>query len=51
MDKGIVELMGPLGIRRVLGGVSRRMMGMDSGYIIHYGLYIMVGTIVIVGSM
>lgn len=51
VDKGVVELIGPLGLRRVLGGVSRRMMELDSGYILHYGLYIIVGAVVIVGSI
>ena len=51
MDKGIVELIGPLGIRRLLKGVSRRMVELDSGYILHYGLYIIVGTIIIIISM
>ena len=51
VDKGVVELIGPLGLRRMLGGLSRRMMELDSGYIIHYGLYIIVGTIMVVGSM
>ena len=50
VDKGIVEIIGPLGIRRILGGVSRRMMELDSGYILHYGLYIIVGTLVIIIS-
>ena len=50
VDKGIVELIGPLGIKRILVGVSRRMMGLDSGYILHYGLYIIVGVIIIMAS-
>ena len=48
VDKGIVELIGPLGLRRVLGGVSRRMMELDSGYILHYGLYIVIGALIII---
>ena len=48
IDKGIVELIGPLGLRRVLGGISRRMMELDSGYILHYGLYIVIGALIII---
>lgn len=44
-------MVGPLGIRRLLKGLSRRMMELDSGYILHYGLYIIVGTLIIVLSM
>ena len=50
VDKGVVELIGPLGLRRVLGGISRRMMELDSGYILHYGLYIIVGAMLVVSS-
>ena len=50
VDKGIVELIGPLGLRRVLGGISRRMMELDSGYILHYGLYIVIGALLLIGS-
>ena len=51
VDKGVLELIGPLGLRRILGGLSRRMMELDSGYILHYGWYIIVGTIIILVSM
>ena len=51
IDKGILEIMGPLGLKRVFLRISRRMMELDSGYIPHYGLYIIVGTVVIIISM
>ena len=51
VDKGVLEVMGPLGLRRVFGRVSRRMMELDSGYIPHYGLYIIIGTMIIIMSM
>lgn len=51
VDKGIVEMIGPLGLRRLMKGISRRMMELDSGYILHYGLYIIVGTVMIVVIM
>ena len=51
VDKGVLEILGPLGLRRVLRGVSRRMMELDSGYIPHYGLYIIVGTVIVLVGM
>lgn len=51
IDKGVLEIIGPLGLRRVFLRISRRMMEMDSGYIPQYGLYIIVGTVIIIMSM
>ena len=51
VDKGVLEILGPLGLRRLFKRVSRRMMELDSGYIPHYGLYIIVGTVIILMSM
>lgn len=48
VDKGILEILGPLGLKRLFKRVSRRMMELDSGYIPHYGLYIIIGTVIIV---
>lgn len=51
VDKGVLEILGPLGLRRLFKRVSRRMMELDSGYIPHYGLYIIVGTVIILMSI
>ena len=51
VDKGVLEILGPLGLKRLFKRVSRRMMELDSGYIPHYGLYIIVGTVIILMSI
>lgn len=47
IDKGVLEIVGPLGLQRLLIRVSRTLTRLDSGLIFHYGLYLLVGILII----
>jgi NADH-ubiquinone oxidoreductase chain 5 len=43
IDKGVLELLGPLGISNNISKVSSRIAKLDSGFIPHYALYVVSG--------
>lgn len=48
LDKGIIEILGPYGISKVVRNLSDRISGLQTGYIYHYAFIMIIGVIVLV---
>jgi NADH-ubiquinone oxidoreductase chain 5 len=48
LDKGIIELIGPSGITHTLFSVSKKVTSLDTGYLPHYLLYIVISFIFLI---
>ena len=48
LDRGLIEEVGPSGIVRMIGGITRTSSTIQSGQIYHYCLVLITGTIVMI---
>lgn len=48
LDKGIIELIGPTGITKILFYISNKVTSFDTGYLPHYLLYVVISFIFLV---
>ena len=45
IDKGVLELLGPFGLSKMVTSFSLRIASLDTGYIPHYAILILLGLI------
>ena len=45
VDRGLLELIGPLGIVKIISQISKKMSKIQSGYIYHYALTIILSLV------
>ena len=48
IDKGLIEICGPYGLTTIFAFLSQRIVLLQTGYIYHYSLLMLIGTIFLI---